>query len=135
MRVKVSPGSIIAGKTYILGDHRSSIIEQFKNGAEGVPVCSIHLPVIRKGRIIDKSRTGATGYIGGDALYALFQAQPEWEYTCIVRNADKGAKVAAAYPKVRLVYGSLDSTDLLEEEAGKADIIYRMVLPIRFFES
>lgn len=33
--------------------------------------------------------------------------------------------MAAAYPKVRLVYGTLDSTDLLEEEAAKADIIYR----------
>jgi hypothetical protein len=47
----------------------------------------------------------------------------------MVRNADKGAKVAASYPKVRLVYGTLDSVGLLEEEAGKADIIYRNVLP------
>lgn len=87
----------------------------------------MQLPVIRgRGSIADNSRTGATGYIGGDLLYALFQAHPGWEYTCLVRNADKGAKVAAAYPKVRLVYGTLDSIELLEEEAGKADIIYRM---------
>lgn len=64
-------------------------------------------------------------------LYALYKAHPDWEYTCIVRNADKGAKIAAAYPNIRLVYGSLDSTDLLEEEAGKADIIYSTSLPKR----
>lgn len=82
------------------------------------------------GRQLTTSSTGATGYIGGDALYALFKAHPDWEYTCIVRNAGKGAKIAAAYPKVRLVYGNLDSTDLLEEEAGKADIIYRTVFEV-----
>jgi hypothetical protein len=64
-----------------------------------------------------------------DLLYALFKAHPDWEYTCIVRNAEKGAKIAASYPKVRLVYGTLDSVDLLEEEAGRADIIYRNILP------
>ncbi|KAF7514252.1 hypothetical protein GJ744_000022 [Endocarpon pusillum] len=68
--------------------------------------------------------TGATGYVGGNVLFALVEAHPDWEYTCLVRNADKGAKVAASYPKIRLVYGTLDSTDLLEEEAGKADIVY-----------
>jgi hypothetical protein len=46
----------------------------------------------------------------------------------MVRNSDKGAKVTAVYPKVRLVYGTLDSTDLIEEEAGKADIIYSTLL-------
>lgn len=42
----------------------------------------------------------------------------------MVRNAEKGAKIAALYSKVRLVYGSLDSIELLEEEADEADIIY-----------
>lgn len=65
-------------------------------------------------------RTGATGYIGGDALYAIAQAHPEYELTCLVRNSDKGvsftrsdiliapvaneiqALVAKQYPKARL---------------------------------
>jgi hypothetical protein len=47
----------------------------------------------------------------------------------LVRNTHKGSKVVAAYPKVRLVYGTLDSLDLLEEEGAKADIIYRIVFP------
>lgn len=75
------------------------------------------------------SRTGATGYIGGDALYTLINAHPDWNITCLVRNSDKGAKIAASYPQVRLVYGTLDSVELLEEEAGTADIIYRIILP------
>lgn len=69
--------------------------------------------------------TGATGYIGGDALAAIATAHPDYQITALVRNSDKGAKVAAAYPSVRLVYGDLDSTDLLTTEASKADIVAR----------
>lgn len=42
----------------------------------------------------------------------------------MVRNSDKGAKVAAAHPQVRLVYGDLDSVELIEEEAAGSDIVY-----------
>lgn len=69
--------------------------------------------------------TGATGYIGGDALYAIVNAHPEYELTCLVRNSDKGAQVVKDYPKIKLVYGDLDKTELLEEEAKKADIVCR----------
>jgi uncharacterized protein YbjT (DUF2867 family) len=69
--------------------------------------------------------TGVTGYIGGDFLSLVTEKHPEYEITAIVRNSDKGAKVAAAYPKVKLVYGDLDSADVLEEEASKADIVYQ----------
>lgn len=67
--------------------------------------------------------TGATGYIGGDALYAIANAYPDLEVTALVRNSDKGAKVASRYAKIRLVYGDLDSTKLLTSEASKADIV------------
>jgi len=67
--------------------------------------------------------TGATGYIGGDALYTLYNAHPEYEFTAIVRNSDNGALVAAAYPKIRLVYGTMDDASVLEEESAKADIV------------
>ena len=71
---------------------------------------------------------GATGFIGGDVLYTVNHAHPDWELTCLVRSSDKGAQVAAQYPKVRLVYGTLDSEDLIAEEAAKADIVYGMNL-------
>ncbi|CAD0091682.1 unnamed protein product, partial [Aureobasidium vineae] len=67
--------------------------------------------------------TGATGYIGGDALHAIVKAHPEYEITALVRNSDKGALVVVEYPKVKLVYGDLDSSDLLEEESRKADVV------------
>jgi nucleoside-diphosphate-sugar epimerase len=67
--------------------------------------------------------TGATGYIGGDALYAIANTYPDLEITALVRNSDKGAKVAAQYPKTRMVYGDLDSTDLITKEAADADIV------------
>ncbi|GME33731.1 NAD-dependent epimerase/dehydratase [Neofusicoccum parvum] len=66
---------------------------------------------------------GVTGYIGGDALYAISKAHPEYEWTCLVRNSDKGALVAKQYPKVRLVYGDLDSSELITKEAAKAEIV------------
>ncbi|TVY21279.1 Uncharacterized protein LARI1_G000428 [Lachnellula arida] len=67
--------------------------------------------------------TGVTGYIGGDALYALEKAHPEYEYTALVRSSDTGAQVASVYPKIRLVYGTLDDTELLEKESASADIV------------
>lgn len=66
-----------------------------------------------------------TGYIGGDAVVDIVAAHPDWEITCLVRNSDKGATVAKVYPSIRLVYGDLDATTLIEEEASKADIVYR----------
>ncbi len=56
------------------------------------------------------------------------QAHPDYDITCLVRNSDKGAQVASQYSRVKLVYGDLDSTELLEEEARKADIILREAL-------
>ncbi|KAK6596093.1 hypothetical protein H4I95_10009 [Botrytis cinerea] len=67
--------------------------------------------------------TGTTGYTGGDALYTLYHAHPDWEFTALVRNSDRGAPVAAAFPKVHLVYGTLEDAKILEEEAAKADVV------------
>ena len=67
--------------------------------------------------------TGATGYIGGEVLYVLANTYPDLEITAIVRNSDKGAKIASQYAKIRLVYGTLDDVELLTEESAKADIV------------
>ncbi|CAH0047337.1 unnamed protein product [Clonostachys solani] len=68
--------------------------------------------------------TGATGYIGGDALSIIVEAHPEWSIRCLVRNNDKGALITAKYPGIQLVYGELDSVDIIEQEAKDADIVY-----------
>lgn len=70
--------------------------------------------------------TGVTGYIAGDALYALHQKHPDYEYAALVRTQDKADIVKKAYPNVRIVQGGLDDSDLLKEEAAKADVVLRM---------
>lgn len=67
--------------------------------------------------------TGATGYIGGDAFYAIHSAHPDYEYTLLVRNEDRGKVVKAKYPNVKLVYGSLDDADVIEQAAAAADVV------------
>lgn len=61
-------------------------------------------------------------------MYVIKRAHPEWQITALVRNSSKGAKVASQYPDVRLVYGDLDSVDLISQEAKDADIVYRRCL-------
>lgn len=58
-------------------------------------------------------------------MASIVEAHPEWEITASVRNSDKGAQVAALFPRIRLVYGDLDAVAMIEEEASKADIVYR----------
>ncbi|KAL4966756.1 putative nucleoside-diphosphate-sugar epimerase [Aspergillus stella-maris] len=68
--------------------------------------------------------TGATGYIGGDVFYNVAQAHPDWEIAVLVRNKEKGEKLASDYPKARVVQGDLDSSSVIEEETKKADIVF-----------
>lgn len=51
----------------------------------------------------------------------------QYDVAALVRDSDKGAQIASQYPAIRLVYGDLDSSDVLEEEAKKADIILRAI--------
>jgi hypothetical protein len=55
----------------------------------------------------------------------LTHCHPEYEIVALVRNSDKAALIAKQYPKVRLVYGDLDSFDLIAEEAADAGIVCR----------
>lgn len=70
--------------------------------------------------------TGATGYIGGDALYQLHQRYPDFEYALLIRSEDKATKVRTVYPNARIVIGGNDDSEVLEREAAWADIVVRM---------
>ncbi|BDD58567.1 hypothetical protein MAP00_003834 [Monascus purpureus] len=70
--------------------------------------------------------TGVTGHIGGDILYTASRAHPDWQWSCLVCTKEEGVKVASAYPQVRLVYGTTDDVDMIEEEASKADIVFHL---------
>lgn len=100
-------------------------LREARNGTKNICV-SLQFPILNLFTSTHSrlpNSTGATGYIGGDALYAIIQAHPDYEVACLVRNSDKGAQIASQYPNVRLVYGSLDDVELLEGEAQKADIV------------
>ena len=58
-------------------------------------------------------------------LYALANSHPDYRITCLVRNSEKGAQVASQHSNVRLVYGDLSSTEVLEAEAKEADVVLR----------
>jgi hypothetical protein len=99
--------------------HSIAEVEQTWEPNSSCESCIIH-PVF----VSNRSRSvGATGYIGGDALHEIVQKHPEYEIVCLVRDSDQGALVASQYEKIRLVYGNLDSVELLELEARKADIV------------
>lgn len=66
-----------------------------------------------------------TGYIAGDALYALNEKHPDYEYSALVRTQEKADIVKKAFPKVRIVLGGNDDSELLKEEAAKADVVLR----------
>ncbi|KAI7759241.1 hypothetical protein LZL87_008618 [Fusarium oxysporum] len=79
----------------------------------------------RTGRPVSTSVfiTGTTGFIGGDAFYALHKAHPDWKYTILVRSEDKGKDVQKQYPDVKLAIGSLDDSKVIEKAASEADIV------------
>ncbi|KAI4628990.1 hypothetical protein J4E83_003545 [Alternaria metachromatica] len=67
--------------------------------------------------------TGATGYIGGDTLFALYDKHSDYEIAALVRTEEKAKTVTEAFPKVRIVIGGLDDSKTLEDEAAKADVV------------
>lgn len=71
------------------------------------------------------SSTGATGYIGGEVLHTLQHVHPEYEVAALIRDSEKGGKVLAAYPKVRVVLADLDDVETIEKESRKANIVIR----------
>lgn len=69
--------------------------------------------------------TGITGYIAGDAFYALYQKHPEYEYSALVRTQAKADAVKKAYPAVKTVLGGLDDFETLKKAAAEADVVLR----------
>lgn len=53
-----------------------------------------------------------------------FGTHPDWQFSCLVRNASKASDIEKKYSGVRVVQGDLDSIDLIEDEAAAADIVY-----------
>lgn len=72
--------------------------------------------------------TGATGYIGGDILYNLHKAHPTYDYYALIRTQDKADTVKKSYPSLHPVIGGLDDSDIIVEQAAKADVVIRTLV-------
>lgn len=70
--------------------------------------------------------TGATGYIGGQALYSICTALPDLSVRALVRDAAKAQVIKAAFPNVEPVEGSLDDLATIQREVMEADIILNL---------
>lgn len=71
-------------------------------------------------------RTGATGYIGGDVLYALTQAFKSSKITALVRSESKASLITSKFPSVAPVIGDLDSAAQITSEVSESDVVLRM---------
>ncbi|KAI5360648.1 Putative NAD(P)-binding domain, NAD(P)-binding domain superfamily [Septoria linicola] len=71
--------------------------------------------------------TGATGYIGGEALYSIYNATSiRSQITVLVRDPQKAELVTSQFPGVRIVHGDLDNSDLIREESSRADAVFHV---------
>ena len=69
--------------------------------------------------------TGATGYVGGDVFYRLQQSSlaKSHMFSCLVRDPDKAKELSEKYPRIEIIQGDLDDSDLIVKEARKADVV------------
>ncbi|KAF2167142.1 hypothetical protein M409DRAFT_22573 [Zasmidium cellare ATCC 36951] len=70
--------------------------------------------------------TGATGYVGGEALYNLYHSGDSHDIAVLNRHAESDKSILEAFPKVRVVQGDLDDTELIENESKAADIVFHL---------
>ncbi|KAK7431306.1 hypothetical protein QQZ08_002077 [Neonectria magnoliae] len=80
----------------------------------------------RHDMILYYSRTGASGYVGGQALRELARSHPDYTIAALIRDGDVAKRIAEVFPKVRAVVGDLDNSDLIAEEASKASVVLRI---------
>ncbi|KAL4977568.1 hypothetical protein BDW66DRAFT_158688 [Aspergillus desertorum] len=74
--------------------------------------------------------TGSSGYVGGDLLYALLSAHPDWEssITLLLRNTSYAATFKSAYPKINLFFASHKDKAAIAEEVAKHDLVLHFAL-------
>ncbi|KAF2794424.1 NAD(P)-binding protein [Melanomma pulvis-pyrius CBS 109.77] len=71
--------------------------------------------------------TGATGFVGGDALQRIALSNIfKPNISCLIRDVEKGAQVSKSYPNIRIVHGDLDDVKFIENEARNSDIVVHL---------
>jgi nucleoside-diphosphate-sugar epimerase len=64
-----------------------------------------------------------SGYIGGHQLAPLQKMHPEYHLVALVRDESQAKVIKTAYPTIETVIGDLDSDQVLQAEAAKADVV------------
>jgi nucleoside-diphosphate-sugar epimerase len=67
--------------------------------------------------------TGATGYIGGSVLNKIIETYPQVEISALLRAPSD--EFVSRYPKVAIVKGTFDDSDIIANAAQNADIVIR----------
>lgn len=49
---------------------------------------------------------------------------PDLDITILARSAAKAALITAKHPKIRVVIGDLNDSDIIEEQSALADIVF-----------
>lgn len=71
--------------------------------------------------------TGATGYLGGEALHQLsHHPSLPLSLRCLVRTHPQAKSLTSAHPKVEVVTGDLDDSKLITTESRGADIVVHL---------
>ncbi|KAL4754406.1 hypothetical protein BDW72DRAFT_214300 [Aspergillus terricola var. indicus] len=69
--------------------------------------------------------TGASGYVGGDLLYALLSAHPDWEssITLLLRNTSYATTFKSAYPRINLFFASHEDKAAIAKAVAEHDLV------------
>ncbi|KAK4055122.1 hypothetical protein OIV83_000402 [Microbotryomycetes sp. JL201] len=65
---------------------------------------------------------GLTGYIGGNAMEAIYRKHPELKISALVRNEKDDAAITKAF-NARIVRGSLSDVELIKHESSESDYV------------
>ena len=83
--------------------------------------------------IISALNVRFAGYIGGSVLahFLKHRKRNEFEFTALVRSADKAEKLKHQFG-VNAIHGSFSDSGLVEEAASRADVVLSMVIILPF---
>jgi uncharacterized protein YbjT (DUF2867 family) len=68
---------------------------------------------------------GISGYVGGQLAKTISDKHPEYQLVALVRTSEQADAVQKQFPHIAIVQGDLDSSEILVEEASKADVVIR----------
>lgn len=71
-------------------------------------------------------RLGATGFVGGQVLQELVRKYPEFQISALVRDAKAAETISSAFPSVNVIFGSLDDSNIVADEASRASVVLSM---------